>query len=97
MKLLPPVDFDTLCQAKIVITNYHAFQTRKKEKLSKVGEQVLGKESAKNFIETPDEMVARVCRSLGRKRNIIVLNDEAHHCFHRKNDKESELTQDNPR
>ncbi len=97
MKLLPPGDFDTLCQAKIVITNYHAFQTRKKEKLSKVSEQVLGKESAKNFIETPDEMVTRVCRSLGRKRNIIVLNDEAHHCFHRKNDKESELTQDNPR
>ena len=97
MKLLPPGDFDTLCQAKIVITNYHAFQTRKKEKLSKVSEQVLGKESAKNFIETPDEMVTRVCRSLGRKKNIIVLNDEAHHCFHRKNDKESELTQDNPR
>lgn len=97
MNLLPPADFDTLCQAKIVITNYHAFQTRKKEELSKVGAQVLGKESAKNFTETPDEMVARVCRSLGRKKNIIVLNDEAHHCFHRKNDKESELTQDNPR
>ncbi len=97
MNLLPPADFDTLCQAKIVITNYHAFQTRKKEELSKVGAQVLGKESTKNFTETPDEMVARVCRSLGRKKNIIVLNDEAHHCFHRKNDKESELTQDNPR
>lgn len=97
MNLLPPADFDTLCQAKIVITNYHAFQTRKKDELSKVGAQVLGKESAKNFTETPDEMVTRVCRSLGRKKNIIVLNDEAHHCFHRKNDKESELTQDNPR
>ncbi len=97
MNLLPPADFDTLCQAKIVITNYHAFQTRKKDELSKVGAQVLGEESAKNFTETPDEMVTRVCRSLGRKKNIIVLNDEAHHCFHRKNDKESELTQDNPR
>ena len=89
--------FDTLCQAKIVITNYHAFQTRKKENLSKVGAQVLGKESAKNFIETPDEMVARVCRSFGKKKNIIVLNDEAHHCFRRKQDEESELTEDNPR
>lgn len=97
MNLLPHGDFDTLCQAKIVITNYHTFQTRKKEKLSKVSEQVLGKESAKNFTETPDEMVARVCRSLGRKKNIIVLNDEAHHCFHKKNNTESELTEDNPR
>lgn len=97
MNLLPNGDFDALCQAKIVITNYHAFQTRKKEELSKVGAQVLGKESAKNFIETPDEMVARVCRSLGKKKNIIVLNDEAHHCFRRKQDEESELTEDNPR
>ena len=97
MNLLPHGDFDALCQAKIVITNYHAFQTRKKEELSRVGAQVLGEESAKNFTETPDEMVTRVCRSLGRKKNVIVLNDEAHHCFHRKNDKESELTQDNPR
>ena len=97
MNLLPHGDFDTLCQAKIVITNYHAYQTRKKEKLSKVSEQVLGKESAKNFLETPNEMVARVCRSLGRKKNIIVLNDEAHHCFRRKQDEESELTEDNPR
>lgn len=96
MNLIPKGDYDSLCQAKIVITNYHAFQTRKKENLSKIGAQVLG-EGAKNFIETPNEMVARVCRSLGRKKNIIVLNDEAHHCFHRKKDEESELTQDNPR
>ena len=97
MKLLPNGDFDALCQAKIVITNYHAFQTRKKEKLSKVSGQVLGKESAKNFTETPDEMVARVCRSLGRKKNIIVLNDEAHHCYHRKKDERSDLTEDDVR
>lgn len=97
MNLLPHRDFDALCQAKIIITNYHAFQTRKKENLSKVGAQVLGEESAKNFIETPDEMVARVCRSLGKKKNIIVLNDEAHHCFRRKQDEESELTEDTPR
>ena len=97
MNLLPPADFDTLCQAKIIITNYHAFQTRKKDELSRVGAQVLGKENAKNFTETPDEMVTRVCRSLGRKKNIIVLNDEAHHCFRRKQDKEAELTNDNPR
>ena len=74
MKLIPPDDYDALCQAKIVITNYHAFQCRKKEKLSKIGTQVLGEEAAKNFTETPDEMVVRVCRGLGKKKNIIQPN-----------------------
>ena len=29
-------------------------------------------------------MVRRVCRELGNKRNILVINDEAHHCYRRK-------------
>ena len=29
-------------------------------------------------------MVRRVCRELGNKREIIVLNDEAHHCYRRR-------------
>ena len=87
MNLIPRGDYDALCQAKIVVTNYHAFQCRKKEELSKVGEKVLG-EGAKNFRETPEEMVTRVCRGLGKKKNIIVLNDEAHHCYRpKKNEK----------
>jgi type III restriction enzyme len=35
-------------------------------------------------------MVRRVCRELGGKKNIIVLNDEAHHCYRRKPDGEDE-------
>jgi len=31
-------------------------------------------------------MVRRVCRELGNKRNIIVINDEAHHCYRRRAD-----------
>jgi len=26
-------------------------------------------------------MVRRVCRSFGSKKNIVVMNDEAHHCY----------------
>ena len=96
MKLIPPGDYDSLCHAKIVITNYHAFQCRKKEELSRIGEKVLG-EGAKNFRETPEEMVARVCRGLGRKKNIIVLNDEAHHCYRPKKEKKSKSTVDEAR
>ena len=47
------------------------------------------------FTETPDEMVRRVCRELGTKKNIIVINDEAHHCYRRKPDGlEEKLTGD---
>ena len=35
-------------------------------------------------------MVRRVCRELGTKKNIIVINDEAHHCYRRKPDGEDE-------
>ncbi len=35
-------------------------------------------------------MVRRVCRELSTKKNIIVLNDEAHHCYRRKPDGEDE-------
>jgi type III restriction enzyme len=31
-------------------------------------------------------MVGRVCRELGRGKQIIVINDEAHHCYQRKQD-----------
>jgi hypothetical protein len=31
-----------------------------------------------------DQMVTRVCRSLSRSKEILVLNDEAHHCYQRR-------------
>ncbi len=96
MNLIPRADYDTLCQAKIIITNYHAFQRRKKEELSKIGEKVLG-DGAKNFRETPEEMVVRVCRGIGNKKNIIVLNDEAHHCYRPKKGEDSASTEDETR
>ena len=40
-------------------------------------------------------MVRRVCRELGNKKNIVVINDEAHHCYRRKPDgEEVKLTGD---
>ncbi|MXV84247.1 restriction endonuclease subunit R [Candidatus Poribacteria bacterium] len=96
MNLVPRGDYDALCQAKIVVTNYHAFQRRKKDELSRIGEKVLG-EGAKNFTETPEEMVIRVCRGLGKKKNIIVLNDEAHHCYRPKKEQKSESKEDEAR
>ena len=33
------------------------------------------------FTESPNRMVNRVLRNLKGKKNIIVFNDEAHHCY----------------
>ena len=39
--------------------------------------------STSPFTETPDQMVRRVCRELGDQKHIVVINDEAHHCYRR--------------
>ena len=80
--LLPELD-----KAKFVITNFHAFKLRERVATGKITKQLLKQTNGVNpFTETPDQMVRRVCRELGNKKNIIVINDEAHHCYRRKPD-----------
>ncbi len=69
-----------------MIANFHQLKPRTKISAPKVSRAVLGPkaEEAGLFTETPDQMVRRVCRELGTKRNIVVLNDEAHHCYRRR-------------
>jgi type III restriction enzyme len=88
--ILPAELLEQLGQAKIVITNFHAFQLREKVAAGKLTKTILTKGETNPFTETPDQMVRRVCRELGSKKNIILLNDEAHHCYRRKPDAEDE-------
>lgn len=81
--IVPPDRFGDLGRAKIVVTNYHALQLREKLKAPKLTKLVAGQQPGV-FTETPAEMVRRVTRELGAKRNIVVLNDEAHHCYRRR-------------
>jgi len=81
---------DQLGQAKIIITNFHAFQLREKVAAGKITKSILADGQPSPFTETPDQMVRRVCRELSTKKNIIVINDEAHHCYRRKPDAEDE-------
>ena len=78
--LVPVQLFGELLQAQIHITNFHAFQLRDKLKTGKLNRALLKTDG----LESPEEMVKRVCRTLGNKKNIVVLNDEAHHCYRRK-------------
>ncbi|MEA2984713.1 MAG: type restriction enzyme, partial [Alphaproteobacteria bacterium] len=82
LDLVPPDLLDAVRRARIVITNYHAFMLRETEALSKLNRQILGgREGEKRFVETEGQMVARVAKELMQRRDILVLNDEAHHCY----------------
>ncbi len=82
----PPADIEALGTAKIVIANFHTFLPRERGDASKLTKRILtrGRDDASPFRETPDQMVRRVCRELGTKRNVVVINDEAHHCYRRR-------------
>ncbi|HEY5105147.1 MAG TPA: DEAD/DEAH box helicase family protein [Caulobacteraceae bacterium] len=85
LDLVPPDLLDAVRKARIVVTNYHAFMLRETEQLSKLNRQILGgRDGEKRFIETEGQMIARVAKSLMGRRDIVVLNDEAHHCYRHK-------------
>lgn len=89
--IVPPDLMQELGKAKIVITNFHAFIQREHTPAGKLTKAILrqeGQESA--FTETLGQMVRRVCRELGTKKSIVVLNDEAHHCYRRKPEEDGE-------
>jgi type III restriction enzyme len=87
--VVPALEMDELGRAKIVITNFHALQQRERDDASRLTKDILRRDRPDNpFRETPDQMVRRVCRELGNKRNIVVLNDEAHHCYRPREDEE---------
>jgi type III restriction enzyme len=82
--IVPPQLQDELGHAKILITNYHAFLPRETVAAGRLTKSILTNGQPNPFTESPDQVVRRVCRDLNTKKNIIVLNDEAHHCYRRK-------------
>lgn len=85
LDLVPPDMLDALGRARIVITNFHALMHQEKEDISAQGRRILGgRDGPKKFPETDGQMVQRVARELMQRRGILVLNDEAHHCYRHK-------------
>jgi type III restriction enzyme len=79
MDLLTPEQLDRLQAATVLVTNFHAFLRREKIEAATLTKKILaGGQDDDRFRETPPEMVRRV---LGNAKNLIVLNDEAHHCY----------------
>ncbi|TIL62584.1 MAG: restriction endonuclease, partial [Mesorhizobium sp.] len=85
-ELVPPDMINDLQNAKIVITNYHAFQQRETLDTNKVGRAVLSGWRNEKLVtrETEGEMLERACKDLLSTKNVVVINDEAHHCYREK-------------
>ena len=90
-ELVPADMLGEIGKAKIVITNYHAFQRREAWPVSKVGRALLqGRDEAPQTIESEGQMLQRACGELLALKHVVVLNDEAHHCYREKVREEDE-------
>ena len=85
-ELVPGDMLDDIHRAKIVITNYHAFKLRERMELSAGGRALLQGRTGEELqtLETEGQMLQRVMPDLMGMKNILVLNDEAHHCYREK-------------
>ncbi len=94
LDIVPADQLAALGQAKVLVTNFHTFKLRERLPAGKLTKALLAAKGAGDgaspFVETPAQMVRRACRDLGNKKNIVVLNDEAHHCYRRKPDGDDE-------
>ena len=86
--LVPTDLWDALLLAQVEIVNYHAFLPRDSKEIHGVSSNTRkllrgGRPGeADAFQESPDMVAARVLRAFGTgKGEIVVLNDEAHHCY----------------
>lgn len=90
-ELVPNDMLADLQKAKIVITNYHAFKLRERVKLASGTRKLIqGRGPELNTLETEGQMLQRVMPELMGMKNILVLNDEAHHCYREKPDTDDE-------
>ena len=84
-ELVPTDMLADIDRAKIVITNYHAFKLRERMPLASGTRALLqGRGEELQTLETEGQMLQRVMPDLMGMKNVLVLNDEAHHCYREK-------------
>lgn len=77
-EIVPEDMLPDMGRAKIVITNFHAFKKKDEVPLNKVQRAAL---KTTPRPESDGVMIRRVAPELMGMKNIVVLNDEAHHCY----------------
>ncbi|MFZ1220794.1 MAG: DEAD/DEAH box helicase family protein [Chthoniobacterales bacterium] len=95
-ELVPQQFTDEIKKASIVITNYHAFKLRERLDVSKGGRQLLqGRTDAPpKTLESVGQMIQRVMPGLMGMKNVLVINDEAHHCYREKPARDEDFIDD---
>ena len=90
--IIPNEFTEDIQKAQIVITNYHAFGHREKITMSKGTREILKGNNEQNIstLETDGEMLERACKGLLGQDDVIVINDEAHHCYRHKTENDEE-------
>lgn len=85
-ELVPNDMIGDLERAKIIITNFHTFKIRERLEISAGGRALLTGRTGEelNTLETEGLMLQRVMPDLMGMKNVMVLNDEAHHCYREK-------------
>ena len=90
-ELVPPDMLGDITEARIVITNYHSLGLRERLQISSGGRSLLqGPGEPIQTLESEGQMVQRVMPDLMSLKNVMVMNDEGHHCYRRKPDEEDE-------
>ncbi len=92
MELVPADMLRDLERAKIVITNYQALKRRETLELSKGGRALLQGRTGEAIqsLESEGQMLQRVMPELMGLKNILAINDEAHHCYREKPEEQSD-------
>jgi len=81
-ELVPSDLLPDVAKAKIAIVNYHVFKRRETLDTSKTGRALLqGRGPALDTLETDGVLLERACGSILNVGPVIVINDEAHHCY----------------
>ena len=85
-ELVPGDMLADLNKAAIVITNYHAFKLRETTDVSRGTRNAIEgwRGESMQTTETDGQMLKRVMPELLGLKHIVVLNDEAHHCYREK-------------
>ena len=75
--LVPDAQMSKLSEGFVVVTNWHVLEPQEGNQVGCVGAAVV-----KRGPENDTAVVARVLgREVGGKQNVLVMNDEAHHCY----------------
>ena len=85
-ELVPNDLLDEVKRAKIVITNYHAFKLRERVGfvLRRAGTAARARRRGTEHAGDRGQMLQRVMPDLMGMKNILAINDEAHHCYREK-------------